>query len=61
MHHVRLTCGVVLFLASELMLFGAAEGMQKWTWIEAGTIPNALLAIGFCFKPRLRSGPRQQG
>ena len=46
--------GAVLFLASEFALFGAAEGAQKWLWIEAGTLPNILLSLGFCF-PRKRA------
>lgn len=43
----RLAAGVTLFLLSELVLFGAAEGFNKWSWIKAGTVPNLLLALGF--------------
>lgn len=39
--------GAVLFLATEFALFGAAEGPGKWQWIEAGTVPNLLLTVGF--------------
>ncbi|HKM65250.1 MAG TPA: hypothetical protein VJY39_22450 [Acidisphaera sp.] len=41
--------GIALFIAAELILFGAAEGPQKWQWIMAGSVPNALLALGFVF------------
>ena len=43
----RLWLGLLLFIVSELVLFGASEGAQKWGWIEAGTLPNAILALGF--------------
>lgn len=51
MRKTRLICGTIFFLASEFALFGAAEGAQKWLWIEAGTVPNAPLAVGF-YLPR---------
>ena len=47
MRRFRIICGCVLFLVSEFALFGAAEGNQKWTWIEFGTLPNIILAVGF--------------
>ncbi len=45
----RLIAGVSLFLLSEFVLAGSSEGYNKWTWIEVGTVPNVLLALGFCF------------
>ena len=45
----RVIAGTLLFLFSEFVLAGSSEGYNKWTWIEIGTIPNALLALGFSF------------
>lgn len=47
--HIQRWAGITLFIAAELILFGAAVGPQKWQWIMAGTVPNALLALGFVF------------
>lgn len=56
--HWRPWLGGALFILSELILFGASEGAQKWQWIEAGTVPNALLAIGFAaHRRRVPPGP----
>ncbi len=41
--------GAALFLAAEFCLFGAAEGIQKWQWIQFGSLPNVALALGFVF------------
>jgi len=49
--HIRAWTGVALFIAAELILFGAAEGPQKWDWILAGTVPITLLTLGFIFLP----------
>ena len=45
----RWKVGGALLIASALLLFGAAEGPQKWQWIIAGLIPDALLTVGFVF------------
>ena len=47
--HWRFWTGVCLFIVTELVLFGAAEGIQKWQWIAAGTVPNLLLTLGYIF------------
>jgi hypothetical protein len=51
--HWRLVAGITLFIATEMLLFGASEGPQKAQWILYGTIPNAALTIGFIL-PRQR-------
>ena len=51
--HWRLYAAIALFVASELLLFGAAEGAQKWAWIEAGSVPNGLLMLGFACPKRI--------
>ena len=51
-HHWRPWLGCALFIAAELILFGASEGAQKWQWIEAGTVPNVLLTLGFVIHRR---------
>ena len=58
--HWRLYAGAGLFVLSELLLFGSAEGVQKWQWIEIGSIPNALLTAGFilCRRADVRRGGR---
>jgi hypothetical protein len=45
----RAWTGVVLMIVAELTLFGAAEGPEKWQWIMVGTVPDALLTLGFIF------------
>jgi hypothetical protein len=45
--HWRYYGATALFLCSELVLFGAAEGPTKAHWILAGSVFNALLALGF--------------
>jgi hypothetical protein len=45
----RLFAGLVLFIADELVLFGAAEGINKGTWMLWGSALNVLLALGFVF------------
>lgn len=47
--HWRVYVGLTLLLASEFMLFGSAEGIQKWQSILWGSIPNVLLTVGFIF------------
>ena len=48
----RAWAGAILLTLSSLILFGAAEGPQKWQWIEAGLVPNVLLTLGFVFPGR---------
>lgn len=43
----RLGAGVTLLILAELLLFGAAEGPQKWQWILWGSVPDVALTIGF--------------
>ena len=57
MQHVRrwrLFAGPVLFLVDELVLFGAAEGINKGTWMLWGSIVNILLTLGFMFHGKRR-------
>jgi hypothetical protein len=49
----RLWSALFLLVLTELVLFGAAEGAQKWAWIEVGTIPNVILAFGYIFPSSL--------
>ena len=60
LRHRRAWAGVILLALSSLILFGAAEGPQKWQWIEAGLVPNLLLTLGFIFPSRsLPQDPRR--
>lgn len=47
--HWRFYVGFFLFMVAELLLFGSAEGVQKWQSIAYTTIPNFLLTLGFVF------------
>jgi hypothetical protein len=58
--HWRALTGLGLFILAELMLFGAAEGPQKWQWIMAGSVPDFLLAAGFIFLGRFGARPSTQ-